>query len=350
MELYSVIKYEGDNDVFVWKHPCEDFNIGTNLIVHESQEAVFFKDGRALDLFESGKYNLSAENLPILNKIINIPSGGITTFHCEIYFINKVDHMAIKWGTDNKIQYIDPKYDFPLKLGASGEMILSIKNSRELLTKMVGTEEILVKNDLVNNFRAFLLSRVKNYLVNTIIKNEIGIFDIDSYITKISEDLKKLLIPDFNEYGISLDQFFVTSFVKPEEDDNYIRLNRLFADRAMSVQEAQIRQNVNIVDEETKAKKRIIESESLASKRKLEGYTYQEERGFDVAQDLATNEATGNYTNAGIGLGMMTSIGNTMNNTMNMALNNNGDFKFCKICGNKLPSDAIFCSKCGEKQ
>ena len=56
--LASIIKYEGGNDVFIWKHPIEDFNYGSQLIVHESQEAIFFKDGQALDLFGPGRYTL----------------------------------------------------------------------------------------------------------------------------------------------------------------------------------------------------------------------------------------------------------------------------------------------------
>ena len=76
MSLIQIIKYEGDNDTFVWKHPCEDFNIGSQLIVHESQEAIFFLNGQALDLFGSGRHTLETENIPLLRKFINIPTGG----------------------------------------------------------------------------------------------------------------------------------------------------------------------------------------------------------------------------------------------------------------------------------
>ena len=74
MALVNIIKYEGDNTTFVWKHPKTDFNTMSQLIVHENQEAVFFKNGQSLDLFESGKYTLSTENIPILRNFINIPT------------------------------------------------------------------------------------------------------------------------------------------------------------------------------------------------------------------------------------------------------------------------------------
>ena len=64
--LASIIKYEGDNSTFIWKHPIEDFNYGSQLIVHESQEAIFFRDGQALDLFGPGRYTLETQQLPVM--------------------------------------------------------------------------------------------------------------------------------------------------------------------------------------------------------------------------------------------------------------------------------------------
>ena len=97
--LASIIKYEGDNETLVWKHPIEDFNMGSQLIVHESQEAIFFRDGQALDLFGPGRYTLETQQLPILEKLYDLPTNPEGTFHSEVYFINKAVQMAIKWGT-----------------------------------------------------------------------------------------------------------------------------------------------------------------------------------------------------------------------------------------------------------
>lgn len=108
--ITSVIQYEGDNSTFVWKHPCENFNTSSQLIVHESQEAILFLNGQALDLFGPGRHTLETENIPILRRFVNLPTGGVSAFHCEVYFINKTEQMAIRWGTDSKVQYIDPTY------------------------------------------------------------------------------------------------------------------------------------------------------------------------------------------------------------------------------------------------
>ena len=90
MKIIDVIKYEGDNSTFVWKHPNEDFSTGTQLIVHESQEAILFLNGQALDLFGPGRHTLETQNIPFLQRVLNISLGNQTPFHCEVYFINKV--------------------------------------------------------------------------------------------------------------------------------------------------------------------------------------------------------------------------------------------------------------------
>ena len=147
--IAEIIKYEGDNSTFIWKHPCEDFNSLTQLIVHESQEAIFFMNGQALDLFGPGRYTLETQNIPKLGKLLNRTTGGETPFHCEVYFINKTEQMSIKWGTDSKVQYIEPTYGFPISIGASGEMSLRAEDSRKLLVKLVGTENYLGQQQLI---------------------------------------------------------------------------------------------------------------------------------------------------------------------------------------------------------
>ena len=96
-KITDIIKYEGDNSTFIWKHPCEDFNSLTQLIVHETQEAIFFMNGQALDSFGPGRYTLETQNIPLIGKALNLATGGKSPFHCEVYFINKTEQMSIKW-------------------------------------------------------------------------------------------------------------------------------------------------------------------------------------------------------------------------------------------------------------
>ena len=72
------IKYDGPADVLAWKYPKEDISNWSQLIVNESQEAILYRNGQALDLFKAGRYTLDTPNIPLLEKIINIPTGGKT--------------------------------------------------------------------------------------------------------------------------------------------------------------------------------------------------------------------------------------------------------------------------------
>lgn len=318
--IAEIIKYEGDNSTFIWKHPCEDFNSLTQLIVHESQEAIFFMNGQALDLFGPGRYTLETENIPKIGKVLNRTTGDKTPFHCEVYSINKAEQMAIKWGTDSKVQYVDPTYGFPISIGASGEMSLRAEDSRKLLVKLVGTENYLGQQQLIGFFRAFLMTRVKTYIAQVIKANAINIFEIDENLTAFSENIHKLLIPDFADYGIALERFFVTNIVKPDGDRQYEKFKELHFRQYADIAEATLRQKTDLIYAQTEAQKVVIDSQAQATKRAQEGYTYAQERGFDVAAKVAQNEAVGQFTNMGVGLGTMAGVGGAVGGVVGNAV------------------------------
>lgn len=325
MKIADVIKYEGDNSTFIWKHPCEDFNSLTQLIVHESQEAIFFMNGQALDLFGPGRYTLETENIPRIGESLKRSIDDTNPFHCEVYFINKTEQMSLKWGTDSKVQYIEPNYGFPILLGVSGEMSLRVGDSRKLLIKLVGTEDFLSRQKLITFFRAFLMTRVKTYIAQVLKTNAISIFEIDENLTLFSDEIKKLLVKDFDDYGIILERFFVTNTAKPDGDKQYEKFKELHFRQYADIAEAKLRQQTDIINAQTEAQKIVIDSRAQATKRAQEGYTYAQERNFDVAEKIAQNEAVGQFANMGIGLGTMIGVGGTVGKVVNDAVNETVD-------------------------
>ncbi len=232
--LASIIKYEGDNSTFIWKHPIEDFNYGSQLIVHESQEAVFFRDGQALDTFGPGRYTLETQQLPMLEKLYKLPTDTEGTFHSEVYFINKTVQMAIKWGTPEKVRFIDPLAGTPLELGASGEMNVAVDDGRKLLIKLVGTMKGIAWEEgpgftksLQASFRPLISNAVKTNLPAAIKQNEIDILEIDEKLDLISSSLVSKVQPGFEEYGLTIPQFYVNNVVLPENDPNFKRIREL---------------------------------------------------------------------------------------------------------------------------
>ena len=366
--IAQIIKYEGDNQTFIWKHPCEDFNSGTQLIVHESQEAVFYMNGQALDSFGPGRHTLETQNIPLVSGFFNRVTGDDSPFHCEVYFINKTEQMAIKWGTNTKMEYVEPTYGFPIQIGACGEMCLRIEDGRKLLIKVVGTEKGITQQQLVEKFRAFLMVKVKPYIVTIIKENKLNIFEIDQYLEAMASTLLEPLRADFMEYGVALERFFITNILKPEDDKNYRRFKEIHFRQYADVAEAKLRQQIGVIDQQTEAQKMVIEAQGIAQKRSIEGYTYQDERGFDVAERVAGNQAVGQFTNMGVGMGMIAgvggtlggAVGNMMSDTLNQAVGQKpaappapaavpaAEVK-CGKCGAVLVPNAKFCPECGEK-
>ena len=237
MAILDVIKFEGDGTSLVWKHPAEDFNTASQLIVHESQEAVFFRDGMALDTFGPGRYTLETQNIPVLNHLVNLPTGGVSAFHCEVYFINKSVQMALKWGTDSRVRLIDPLTGVPLEVGAAGELNLSVADSRKLLVKLVGTMGGITwegggagfAKSLRESFWPLVSTSVKANLSQAIKDAGIDLLDVDSHLVELSQALGRRVAEGFEEYGLAVPQFYVTSVLLPESDPNFRRIREVHA-------------------------------------------------------------------------------------------------------------------------
>ena len=358
MALFSkVIKYEGDNKTFVWKHPATDFTTGSQLIVHESQEAIFIADGKVLDTFGAGRHTLETANLPLVSSLMRLATGGKRPFHCELYFVNKTEQMAIPWGTDSKIKYLDPVYNFPVEIGACGEMNLQIENSGKLVIKVVGTEKSLTQQQLVQKLRAFIMKYVKAQMSRYISDNKLNVFDLDQHLAEFSACIQDVLEDEFVDYGVKLAKFSVMTIVLPDDEPSFIKFRQLHYRRINDVTEAQLNQQIDLINQETQARKTVMQAEAMAKKRALEGYTYQQERGFDIAGVMAENEATGQFNNLGIGLGLMAGIGGTLGrevggmatSAMHAASEPAQPKRFCIRCGSPLSPTAMFCEKCGAK-
>lgn len=333
--LASVIKYEGDNETLVWKHPIEDFNMGSQLIVHESQEAIFFRDGQALDVFGAGRYTLETQQLPMLEKLYKLPTDTEGTFHSEVYYINMATQMGIKWGTDSKVRLFDPSSGLHIELGASGEFNIRVSNSRKLLLKLVGTTATLGQDELLGGngkgfFRAMVMTQVKSYLASVIRESGISVLEIDERLMELSEALRDRINPRLAEYGLVMPEFFVSRIVTPDDDPNFRRMKEQYAEQYLLVRQEQIRkseaeaaQQRKMVEAETEARMKIIaaqgsaeayrlQAQAEAEEMRMKGFTYQQQTAREVGMAAMQNGLTGNGTGAGSAMGDIAGLGVTL--------------------------------------
>ena len=404
MKIVDIIKYEGDKSTFIWKHPCEDFNSMTQLIVHESQEAIFFMNGEALDLFGAGRHTLETQNIPKLGRLINTVTGGDSPFHCEVYFINKTVQMAIKWGTDSKVRFLDPNFGIPLEIGACGEMNLAVSDSRKLLLKLVGTTNgiswgengIGFTKSIQNAFRPLISTTIKSNLSNAIKTNNINILEIDENLEKLSEIMHKCIIEGFEEYGLTIPQFYITNVVLPENDPNFKRMKEFHtvsfqtrmiqadalvksaqADADAEITAAQRKIEIERQITETEIIKRETERDLIRAQAKAQaakmagfaeaevmnakGYTQKDILQTEVQKAYAEGIGNMNITSGsasevmGLGVGMAVAgtiapqLGEMFKGFSNSSQNNTEVMNKCIKCGTTIPTSAKFCSVCGER-
>lgn len=409
--ITSVIKYEGDNSTFIWKHPCEDFNTATQLIVHETQEAVFFMNGQAFDSFGPGRHTLETENIPLLSKFLNQITGGDSPFHCEVYFINKTVQMAVKWGTDSKVRFIDPIYGVPLEIGACGEMNLMVSDSRKLLLKLVGTMNGIswdaqggnFTKSLTSSFRPLISSTVKTNLARCIKEQNIDILEVDEHLDLLSTVLKQPIQVGFEEYGLTIPEFYVTTVLLPEGDTNFKRIRELHtislqkrmveADTAIKTAQAEAATTVTVAQRQAimeqqntetelarrEAERDLIRAQTEAQKTRLAGYAEADvmhAQGIDKRDILQADvqkayaQGLGNMHISGggvagdmIGLGVGMAAAGAVNGHVGQMFQEMGnpfsagktersatlEKTICPNCKAEVPAGAKFCLECGTK-
>jgi len=318
MAFIDVVKFDGSPETFAWKFPSQELGTWTQLIVNETQEALLFKGGQACDLFGPGRHTLDTANIPILNKIINLPFGGDSPFTAEVWFVNKIHSLDVKWGTSSPIQLQDPKYKLLIAVRSFGQFGIKIDDSRKFLLKLVGTLPGFNKADITAYFKGLYMTKVKDSISQYLVKKQISILEINAYLDEISEFLKERMSKIFADYGIGLVNFYVNDIHVPENDPAVVKLRDALSKRA----------EMDII-----------------------GYNYVQERSFDTLEGAATNPGAGQagLMGAGMGIGMGVGMGGAMGQQMGGIVQNLNTLpaKRCPKCGKEIPADTVFCGYCG---
>lgn len=327
MNISQVLQFEGPIDALVWKNPIEEFNTTSQLIVDETHEALLVVNGNACDLFGPGRHTLETPNIPLVKRIINIPTDGQSPFPCKVFFINKVHQMDLTWGIPGEITLNDPVYDIFLHVGMCGNLNFQVMDSRKFMLKMVGFRDVFDAENMVSKFRGIIKQYVKAHISKIMNVGKVSYFDMNENLFEISEVVKEQLKPQFEEYGIDILQFNIESVTVPDEDFEAVK-----------------------------------NAKQLRASRKIQGYTWQEERQMDIAQTFAGNEATiGNIGGAVGGFMMGGAFGGSVADMARNALRPERipdeqeekagapKGRFCMNCGHPLSAGAKFCEECGTK-
>lgn len=332
MALIDVVEWSPqDNREFAYRFPKDNLSTGTQLIVRESQEAVFFSKGQIIGKFGPGRHSLSTENLPLLRNLFGIPFGGKNPFYAEVWFVNKTAPLNIDWITTT-MRYMDPDYGQMMPLIAKGRYGLKVVDAERFLVKLVGSMRSFTAAELTDHFKGAMIAKTNSSIMAFMNANRIGINQIASYLDNLSSFIRQPMAEFWEEYGFRLEGFYIT--------------------------------DVNL-DTSTEEGRKISEALSDRSAQAIAGYTWQQKQSFSVAN----NAVNGNSSMGILGVAMMTGAltGNNMAGTMMQTPANNqyqvGNQNFdgvpsrshvrkevfCSNCSRKFPVESAFCPYCGNK-
>ena len=308
MAIIDVLKYDGPNDVLIWKWRSEsnssreqELRMGSQLIVNQSQEACFYKGGELLDVFGPGTHTLSTKNLPVLSGLVGLAYGGDSPFSAEVYFINKAVSMNAKFGLV-PFNMVEPTFKVPIPISCRGSFALVIENAKLFLTKMVGTVKDFDTNTLSELFRGVISENVKNSITKISKDQNLSPLELESIVHEVGGAVKAVINSHLQEFGLALKLFNIESIPVIDEDQ---RVKDVVAQFQKIMAED--------LDERMRLKRHADNLE-----------TYKVERSFDTTEKAAENIGGGEGGSPGaggilgtmIGLGMVNPIAQQMGDMM----------------------------------
>jgi len=214
--LIEIIEWlDPTGDEMIHRIPQEgsaDFKMGAQVIVRDSQMAIFFYNGHACDTFTTGRHTLSTLNIPILTRLLAFPFGFNSPFRAEVYFINKKVFTDLKWGTKHPVAFRDTKLGL-IRLRGHGAYTMKIVNPTVFLNAIVGRQSRFTTMDIQNYLRDVIIARLNDMLGEKLDT----IFDLPKQYTELASEFKEIIKAEFEKYGLQLVDFYISSITPPED-------------------------------------------------------------------------------------------------------------------------------------
>lgn len=189
-----------------------DIRLGSQLVVGESQNAVFFRDGKALDTFHAGRHTLTTANIPLLVNLLGRLFNGESPFKASVYFVNMVDLLDQKWGTSEPIALRDKDLGM-VRLRGFGSYSMAVSDAQRFVAQIVGQRGFYSTSEISEWLRGQIISAFADLLGST----QAGLFDLPALTDEIGVGLKAKVSESFEQVGITLKQLFLQSVSATEE-------------------------------------------------------------------------------------------------------------------------------------
>jgi membrane protease subunit (stomatin/prohibitin family) len=287
---------------------------GSQLVVRENQSAVFFRDGKAMDVLGPGRHTLSTQNIPVLAKLVTrvVGFGSTSPFRVEVLFVNNKVFTNLRWGTSDPVAFKDSELGL-VRLRAFGNYTMKIKNPLLFINTIVGTQGMYMSEQIHEYLKDVIIARLNDLLGETLDT----IFNLPKIYDELGVAAKTRVQGDFDKYGLELIDFFVQSITPPEE------VQKIIDDRSA----------MGAVGDMGK---------------------FMQFKAAKAMGDAAQNPGggAGGTAAAGMGVGVGAGLGMMVPGMVLGAMAQGGATAAgpkikCSNCGAENPGDAKFCAKCG---
>ncbi len=214
-ELVDIIEWTDDtSDTMVWRFPRHENEIkyGAQLIVRQSQVAVFVNLGEIADVFTPGMHRLTTGNLPLLSTLKGWKYGFQSPFKTEVYFVNTRNFTNLKWGTRNPVILRDPEFG-PIRLRSYGTYVVKVSDPVKFIKEIVGTEGRFTVEEFSEQLKNLIVTRFSDMLA----ESRIPVLDLAASYDELSSYLTGKIAPEFLEYGIEVTKLLVENISLPTE-------------------------------------------------------------------------------------------------------------------------------------
>jgi membrane protease subunit (stomatin/prohibitin family) len=318
MDLIQYVDEEGGEMAHrIPERGSGEFKLGSQLIVRESQWAVFFRDGKAYDVFGPGRHTLATQNIPLLTTIFTTPLWGQSPFRCEAFFVSQRTFTDLKWGTVEPILFRDSEFKM-IRLRSNGIYTFQITDPKLFVVKIVGTRGIFTNYQIEDFLRGVIIGRLADILGESLD----SVLDLPRYFDELGAGLKARIKDDFAQYGLAIVDFLINAISPPED-----------------------------------VQKRIDERSGMEAVGGMDRYFQY--KAAQAIGDLAKGAGTGGggggggtdigtAATAGLGLGAGAGLGMMIPGMLQQAMAGGAQPKVrCPNCRSDIPYGSKYCPECG---
>ena len=224
------VESKSSSDYLIWKYPNREIEVGSQVIVNESEEALLFENGQLIEILDAGRHVIESGNIPGMDGIIRRSIGNNSPIKIDIWFVSKVVSTDYKWGV--QLQVKDNTHQLIVPVGSYGSILLRIEDPASLVLQVVGKKKQMSKDELKDFLMPSIERSLKEYIAEKIKEGTLDVFNIETILGEASNDTKDSLEVLFERFGLKVIEFFIQGIEVIGDNPEYKKIKESLADAA----------------------------------------------------------------------------------------------------------------------